>query len=594
MEPRAEYRRNITLINTMNEMIICFRQQNYNRAERLFPAWSQMFSQTMEVLFVSKDYFNQYGSLVNELDVIETMKGILQAQEQGDYILLADLLELQLLPFLYSVQEVIRQSEGGPIADDYFEANLRTMTAIAETTSKNTVGTESKHIESAEPKDAASIETEDIIELADDLRTLRFDSLHYIIEDTNQGCPTLKCVTENQSCYLHSNNDPVVEGLLLAKEYYKEELDHYTVYGLGLAYHIEALQQLCDQTSRIDVYESDLQVICAAFTYRNLTPLLQGGVRIYYDPDLTKMMRMLQKYPNGIMLHAPSIRGIRHRALQNSMHELFVQESSVRNQSADMFRNYRSNIQQCKLYVDILREQFKGKSVYLIAAGPSLDKNLIQLKQKPENAIIMAVGTTYRKLMQLGIRPDCVVFLDAAARMYVQATGYEHENIPYLMASTACRKIAADYHGPKYLICQEGYPAAEKYAQEHGGRIYQSGGSVSTIAMDVALRLGAARLICLGLDLAYTGNKMHATCAGKYDMIETDDLLRVRDWEGHPVQTSAALDMYRKWIEKRVETARRETPEVELINATEGGAYIHGMQHIELAKVLGTKFEKSN
>lgn len=565
MDPRAEYRRNSTIINTINEMITCFRQQNYNRAERLFPTWSRDFSRTMEVLFSSKDYFNQYGVLVDELNMMEMMKGILRAQEQGDYILLADLLELQVLPFFYSVQEVIRQSEGETIADNHFEANLRVV-----------------HTES-----------QDTIELTDKLRTLRFDPVHYVIEDTNQGCPTLKCMTDNQGYYLHSNNDPVAEGLLLAKEYYQEALDHYTVYGLGLAYHIEALQRLCDQTSRIDVYESDLQVIWAALTYRDLAPLLQGGVCIHYDPDLTKMMRMLQEFPDGIMLHAPSIRGIRHKALQNSMRELFVQESSVRNQSADMFRNFKSNCRSCKLYVDILNNDFKGKTVCLVAAGPSLDKNIALLKQKPQDMLIVAVGTAYRKLMQQqGIRPDYVVFLDAAARMYVQATGFENENIPYLMASTACRRIAADYHGPKYLICQEGYPEAEAYAHEHGVRIYQSGGSVSTIAMDVALRLGAARMICLGLDLAYTGNKMHATCAGKYDMIETDDLLQVRDWNGNPVQTSAALDMYRRWIEKRVETAQKETPEVEFINATEGGAYIQGMQHRKLAEVLG-RGEKS-
>ena len=123
MNPSTEYDKNMITINTVNEMVTCFRQQNYNRAERMCPDWSRSFSQTIEALFTNKDYFNRCGMIVDEQSVIVTMKEILQAQEQNDYILLADLLELQLLPFLYSVQEVIRQSEGGPIADDYFEAN---------------------------------------------------------------------------------------------------------------------------------------------------------------------------------------------------------------------------------------------------------------------------------------------------------------------------------------------------------------------------------------------------------------------------------------------------------------------------------------
>ena len=564
MNPSVEYEKNIITMNTVKEMIACFRQQNYNRAERMFPDWSRNFSQTIEVLFTNKAYFNKSDVIVEEQSIMATMKGILQAQEQNDYILLADLLELQLLPFLYSIQDVIRQNEETMVREDYLEINL---TALYEN------------------KD---------VKWVDLLRTTPRDAEHYIIEDTGQGCPTLRCMIGDQGRYLHSNNDPVEEGMLLAREYYHEKQESYIVYGLGLAYHIEALSKLCDGTARVDVFESDLQVIHAAFTCRNLTTSMQRGIYIHYDPDLTEMKQALQKqsinsFTAGLMIHAPSICGIHNAELQKSMRELFVQESSIRNQSPDMYRNFRSNARTCKLYVDILEKEIKGKTVFLIAAGPSLDKNIALLKQKPENAVIMAVGTAYRKLMQQQmIRPDYVVFLDAAARMYVQATGFENETIPYLMASTACRRIASDYHGPKYLICQEGYTEAEQYAKERDYQIYQSGGSVATIAMDVALQLGAARIVCLGLDLAYTGDKMHATYAGKYDMIKTDGLLQVRDWDGNMVQTSVALDMYRKWIEQRVTRANKELPDVELINATEGGAYIQGMKHMKLSDLLNS------
>ena len=71
-------------------------------------------------------------------------------------------------------------------------------------------------------------------------------------------------------------------------------------------------------------------------------------------------------------------------------------------------------------------------------------------------------------------------------------------------------------------------------------------------------------------------------------MIKTDGLLQVRDWDGNMVQTSVALDMYRKWIEQRVTRANKELPDVELINATEGGAYIQGMKHMKLSDLLNS------
>lgn len=564
MTPRVEYEKNISIITQINEMISCFRRQNYNRAERMFPTWSQSFSQTIEVLFSSKDYFNRQQLVVDEMSIMEVMKGVLQAQEQGDYVLLADLLELQLVPFLYLIQETIRQNEGSMIFSDHLQDNLILL------------------------EQYQGADQEEYRELSRILKQHESgSSVHFIAEDTELGCPTLKYTDDKREFYLHSNHDPVAEGWKLANEYYNEDLEQYTVYGLGLGYHIEALDALCDHTSRIDVYESNLDVILHAFTYRNMNTLLSGNVRLHYDPKLMKLGKMLEHMSGGLMLHAPSIRSIQNEDLGNSMNELFVQESSVRNQGPDMLRNFKSNTRECKLYADILSEDFKGKTVFIIAAGPSLDKNIALLKNQPKNTLILSVGTAYWKLLdQQGIRPDYVMFLDAAPRMYIQASGLEHETIPYLIASTACRKITEDYQGPKYLICQEGYPEAEQYARERGYQIYQSGGSVSTLAIDAAIRLGAARIVCLGLDLAYTGNKMHATHAGRYQITETEDMLQVKDWDGNPVNTSPALNMYRKWIERRVERARRERPELEWINATEGGAYIQGMQHMLLSEVL--------
>ena len=57
--------------------------------------------------------------------------------------------------------------------------------------------------------------------------------------------------------------------------------------------------------------------------------------------------------------------------------------------------------------------------------------------------------------------------LFAQAHLYGQIGGVEHEEVPIICASTACRRIAELYQGKKYLICQNGYDRAETYAKEN-------------------------------------------------------------------------------------------------------------------------------
>lgn len=105
---------------------------------------------------------------------------------------------------------------------------------------------------------------------------------------------------------------------------------------------------------------------------------------------------------------------------------------------------------------------------------------------------------------------------------------------------------------------------------------YQTGGSVATFALDMGIRLGCRKIICVGLDLGYVGEDSHAQGVGK-KVADTDSLRQVEGVKGGMIYTSKTLDIYRKWIEKRIQ----RVSEVTLINAS-GGAKIHGMQELPL------------
>jgi hypothetical protein len=118
---------------------------------------------------------------------------------------------------------------------------------------------------------------------------------------------------------------------------------------------------------------------------------------------------------------------------------------------------------------------------------------------------------------------------------------------------------------------------AENVAKQHGLPLHETGGSVSTLALDILLNSGAKEIICLGLDLAYTGNQMHVS--GGDDINDADENVKmemVRSVDGDCVPTVQNLNSYRKWIEKRMQ---RYQGDIKVINLSDG-AFIEGMENV--------------
>lgn len=333
---------------------------------------------------------------------------------------------------------------------------------------------------------------------------------------------------------------------------------------------------------RIDVIESDYEMIKLALTYFDFSDMVLKNVHIHYDPDFYIMKGKLNDQSACLLIHYPSRRLIKGKDVYERINQIFIVKSSLVNQGKSMRLNFVNNIKNCTGYVDELADVFKNKDVYIIAAGPSLDKNIDLLKNKPENSIILAVGAVFKKLLKQKIDIDYVIISDANDITYSQIEGFENENIPLLLLSTVYREIAGNYKGKKYLICQNQYEPAEDYAHVHNYHLYNTGGSVSTIALDVAIQLRAARIIFLGLDLAYTDNLAHADGAGTRSIIGAEGFKQVESIDEGVVYESSLFIMYREWIENRI----AQVTEIEIINATEGGVQIKGMKEKTLHEVL--------
>ena len=499
--------------------------------------------------------------------IVEMMRGLLDAQEQKDYVLLADLLALQVQPFLQGLLEQVRSAADEELLPDYSKKNLAALSG----------------------RDAALAKR---LGSLDD--TVQETWRDLCVEDTSVGCPTCRVEQGGANFYLHSNQDPYAEARAWVREIPDEQAAGYHVLGCGLGYHVQALYEELRECYPVHVYEADIRFLRLALRFLDLEkPLRDGLLVLHEDKQFRALSEALAQPGQKLCIHYPSLRLIKDDRLRQGFEQFFLQDSSYRNAKMLLQGNFDANMESMRaepqrfLPADGLREQFAGKTVTIVAAGPSLDKNVSQLLAYAgqQEHILVACGTVFRKLLGMGIRPDYVMVTDANPRVLFQIHTQEQCGVPMFMLSTANHGFAVRYQALHYMLFQEGYPRAEKEAEKRKCMRVQTGGSVMTTALDAMIRLGAKRLVFIGLDLAFTNHLAHASGTSNRMATDMKDLTAVKAWDGGTVYADQKFILYRVWMERRLQ--EKDVSEVDVINATEGGSYIQGMRHIPLAEALG-------
>ncbi|MDF2609542.1 MAG: hypothetical protein K0R92_1016 [Lachnospiraceae bacterium] len=551
------FNKNIELLNYSSKTILYLRLQNFKRGMTYAIHAIDMMVSVLECLLRNQSYFNENTLLVNSNSINQMLYELLNAQENSDYILLADLFEMQLNPYVISLQEVIISKEEILFDEEQYNKNI-------EHISKKdiTLGTLLRNLDSP-------------MERVKD---------GYYIEYTSSGLKTLALQDKFGKYYLHSNGLVQKEASLLARDWFSDETTDYMIYGLGLAYHIKELLEL-DDSIKITVMESDINVIQLACLFSCMKDILQSEqVKLCYDPHFNQLTTSIQNINENIkfVIHYPSLRNIKDTSIRERLEDYFISYSSVNNQLHSLNNNFKSNILLEDECIDSIKDKFFKKDLYIIAAGPSLDKNFMQLKKLSANSIILATGTVFKKLIENGIRPNYVIIIDANPEVLKQIENHETEGIPLLYLSTVYHRVPRIYSGKKYIIFQEGYQKSEEYAKKKCYHLYQTGGSVSTTALDIGIQFECKRIIFLGLDLAYTNNMDHASGTSSVNQVKSINLRKVTDINGSQVYTVKSLDIYRKWLERRIQGIEY----IDFIDATEGGAQKSGMKIMKLSECI--------
>lgn len=302
--------------------------------------------------------------------------------------------------------------------------------------------------------------------------------------------------------------------------------------------------------------------------------LADSRVELHYAADLREICLPFFALPSELVLADDYNAKIRDRLISET-HLAFNNREFVAD-NPEIAERLQDNIQQVRADTDAaqLFATHTGEPVFVIATGPSLEQHfeaLRSIRSQHARPLFICVDTAYRPLMAQGIKPDVVVSIDQ--RISLQhlpaddsagtALVYMPLVDPVVLSGWEGKRYVAYSASPVFRELREQLPRAELHV----------GGSVIHPAVDLAVKMGAARVTLFGADFAFPNNKTHA---GWSDGDLGPQLGASRHWvlDGHGQRVKTQLNFRSYLCELERYIAAR--PHVEFYNSSRAGAMITG------------------
>lgn len=214
-----------------------------------------------------------------------------------------------------------------------------------------------------------------------------------------------------------------------------------------------------------------------------------------------------------------------------------------------------------------------------------------ELKRAKGRAFIIAVDSAIRVLVKHDIMPDMTVTIDPNKANYYLYQDKRIRQIPLLVCFNAVWGTSVLHYGKRFYFYVD-FPFVNRIWKRYGKdyiRI-ETAGSVANDAFSFIRTIGFKDIIMIGQDLAYTGDKVHSKDSYEESFISNDvsrkkEVYVIKDIYGNDVKTDYAMDIYRRWFENQLILHK----ELEVIDATEGGAKIEGTKIMSLQEAIDTK-----
>lgn len=233
--------------------------------------------------------------------------------------------------------------------------------------------------------------------------------------------------------------------------------------------------------------------------------------------------------------------------------------------------------------IELINKLQNRDTAVIVSTGPSLSKQLPLLKEIAPYVTLFCIDASFPILYKNGIKPDVVLSLErveATAKFYTDTPEQAQEDVVFAITSIVHPKLKnAITKGVKQFSMRPfGYTNMFGF-HEYG--YLGIGMSAANMAYEMVVHSRFKRCILIGQDLAFgEDGSSHAQDAvyGSNEVKPKEQKVFVEKYGGGgEVETTLVWKLFLQFFETDI----AHTPyKIEVINATEGGARIHGAKEM--------------
>ena len=422
----------------------------------------------------------------------------------------------------------------------------------------------------------------------------------YRMERSRDGQPVLfiRNALRNGDLRLNSSYSPTYEVIRLsAKQPAAARRTTIALCGFEAGYYLRALMEKYRPDTAFFVYEPQESLFSYVCAYVDVTDIISHKrVKLFINEKqhnlmAAEMIRDLATFkPETIALVTPFYS--KDDTFSNICHQLESLMASAndfqkeRAKKALICRLYAWNHMKDNMVFTALQERIpKDIPAVIVSAGPSLNKNVHVLGRIKNHALIMSTDRALSALEKYNIVPDVVVTMDAEknSRFLMMDIAKKSHLLCSYQTNIDTQKLydgrCIYFHPLKY--------EKELIGDKVGRQVPDLGGNVAGGSFVLCELLGIKTIILMGQDLAYLDGKHHADDSPDGEMNLA--IHEVEGIDGKPVKTNEAWIGFRDFFERQINMFS----DLRVIDATEGGALIHGSDIMTLEEVadnICTKF----
>lgn len=432
------------------------------------------------------------------------------------------------------------------------------------------------------------------------------------LEQTRNNQKTIKVKYNGKDFYLHSKYDPLREAeAIINKLEEKENIDensHVIFYGLGLGYHIDIFTQRYPNIS-FSLYEPSVEVFqyfLDNINFRKSSLSSLENIQCEFESnDVDTFIGALLKNTNKkiIIIDLP-IYEIVFKEYYYSFFRKFGE--IVKGKRSNLHVNYTfqkrwiinsmKNLKYVLSTPNIIIEkqgEFKDKTAILVAAGPSLNEEIENLRYIKDKglAYIFSVGSAINTLIHNGIYPHAACTYDPSEfnqQVFKTIKDRNIKDIPMIFGSSVGYETLENYPGHKYHMITSQDSIALYYLKDENDKainVVQDAPSIAVLTLQLLYILGCKNVILVGQNLGYRGKERYSEGISYSSPLNDNEIksgVWIKDVYGNEILTNDSFNSMRY----QMETYIKFLPNMYVINTTKGGARIEGTEFIELKDIM--------